>query len=406
MSAGVTGGRLDRLARGPAAWAAVIGVALALRLAFVFTAPPTIAWPDGRANEQAGWLLASEHRYTADFYLAPAYPVLIGAVYSVTGRNLFALRLVEAALATGTVVLIGVFGVALFSPAAGWLAAALAALHPVMAYLPIAHYAENLLLLQTVLAFGMLAFALRRPSVVRWLGAGALYGIALLGKPTLFTLLPGLAAGAFLQLRRHGWARMMRWGATFAAALALVILPWIVRNHQVHGRWFLITVGGGRVFWMGNNPAYTGGTTYFPVVPDSMRAVIARLPQPAQQENLYYEAGRRFIREHPGRAAWLYLLRVRNLWALFPRTHTRVPYSTSVTDWAQGTCSLAIFAGALLGLGRIASAGLVAFPLGILSYTLMISCYYTVLRYRMSVEVLLLWLAGVGWAALLERRRR
>ncbi len=120
MNAVPSAGWLDRLARRRLAWALVLAGALLARLAFVAMAPAGIPWADGRAYEAAGWALAAEHRYTADFFLPPAYPFFIAGVYSVTGRDLHALRLVEAGLSTATVALIGAFGAALLGPAPGW----------------------------------------------------------------------------------------------------------------------------------------------------------------------------------------------------------------------------------------------------------------------------------------------
>ena len=394
---------LEALARRRTVWALVLIAALATRMAFVTTAPNTIPWPDGRANELAGWRLASEHRYTADFFLTPAYPVFVGAVYSVTGRNLRALRVADASVSTVTVGLIGLFGALLLTPGAGLVAALLAAVHPVMAYLPIAHYTENLLLLLTTLAFGVTGLALLRPSNRRWLAAGVLFGLAMLSKPTVVLLLPGFALGAVLRLRPHGWGRLARWGALFAVALALTILPWMARCHRHEGRWYLISAGGGRVFWMGNNPGYRGTTSLSVAVPDSMMRAMEALPNYADQEATFYRAGMRFIREQPARAAQLYLMRLGNLWALYPRTQTRTGLSVALADWAQGVCSALLFAGALLGTRRSARAGLAAFPLGVVSCTLVLSCYYTVLRYRMSFEVLVIWLASLGITSWLGR---
>jgi len=70
----------------------------------------------------------------------------------------------------------------------------------------------------------------------------------------------------------------------------------------------------------------------------------------------------------------------------------------------MGAMSLLIYAGALLGLGIAVSRGYSAFPLAILTYTLACSMFLTVMRYRMGIEVLLLWLAGAGFAAVLDRR--
>lgn len=397
---------MDRLARSPRVWAALLAAALVVRLAFVETAPRAIEWADGRTYERAGWMLATEHRYIDNVHVPPGYPFFIAAVYSATGRDLAALRRVEAVLGTGTVALVGGFGATLFGPAAGLLAAVLAAFHPLWAFLPSTQYTENLLLFVSTLAFGTFALALSRGSAWRWALAGVCFGVAMLVKPAMTGLLPGFALGSALRLRREGPARLLRWGLAFAAAVAITLLPWMVRNHAHHGRWMLVSGGAGRSFYMGNNVNFTGETSIPPVFPDSLiRAVLAVRPAP-DQDRVFYQAGWRFIRENPRRAAELYALRLRNLWALVARPSTRTSYTRAASDWALGLCNLLIFAGVLLGLPRVVRSGWSAFPLGVLSASLMVSFYYVVLRYRVSFEVLLVWMAAIGWWGWLEGRRR
>ncbi len=397
-------GWLDALARRRASWVVVLAVALVVRLAFVVTAPRGIPWADGRAYEAAGWTLASEHRYVGSSYLPPGYIVFIAGVYSVAGHDLRALRLTEAVISTATVGLIGAFGAALLGPAAGLLAAVLAASHPILAFLPITQYIETLLLAVAVLAFGVFGSALQRPSALRFGSAGALFGVALLCKPALIAVLPGLALGTVARLWRRGLGSLVRWGALFTVALVVVVTPWIVRNHETYGRWFFVTTGGGKQFWMGNNPVYEGSTQVNPKPTGALADSLAACHSYAEQEQLFYREGRRFVREHPALAVRNYLLKLRNVWELYPQTQTRTRYSVPAADIVQAVASVILYAGAVAGISAIVAAGLGAFPLGIASYTLMVSMYLTVMRYRMAVEVLLLWMAGAGWAALLQRR--
>jgi len=46
--------------------------------------------------------------------------------------------------------------------------------------------------------------------------------------------------------------------------MAVLIAPWSYRNYQAFGQFALISTNGGVNFWMGNNPASTGGYTPLP----------------------------------------------------------------------------------------------------------------------------------------------
>jgi 4-amino-4-deoxy-L-arabinose transferase-like glycosyltransferase len=394
-------GRLTAFALRRDAWVALIAVSLVLRLAVVFTAPRVLLWPDGRYYESIAYRLATEHTYGDQTIYAPAYPTLIATVYGVFGRSLIALRVVEAVLATATVALVGAFGFALFGPLAGLVAATLAAIHPVMVLLPTTQYAENLILFVSALAFGQFALAVRSASSGRWLLAGGLFGLLTLVKPNAVAFLPGLAAGAVLALARNG-GPWLKAGTLFVLALAVTLAPWMVRNHRLHDRWFLVTTGGGRQFWLGNNADATGATNVNPTPPQWLVDSLYAHPD-RERESVYYREGWRYVREHPGRALKLYVAKMAGLWSLSPRSATRTAYSNRISNAAMALCSLVLYVGALIGLFRLRPHNVPFFPLAILSFTLMSSAFLMVMRYRMSFEVLLLWMAGVGIGGLVER---
>jgi 4-amino-4-deoxy-L-arabinose transferase-like glycosyltransferase len=396
--------RLERLARRRTTWIVLLSLALVVRLGFVLTAPRALLWSDGRHYEAIGWRLAAEGRYTGDAILPPLYPAFIAGVYAIAGRDVMALRVVEAVISTGTVALVGAGGVALLGGAAGLIAAALASFHPVLAFLPVTQHVDNLLVFLATLGFTAFVWSLRRPAAGRWLLTGGLLGLGMLCKPTLAAACPGLALGAVTRLWRSPRQLLV---ATVCGllGLGLVVGPWVVRNHRVYDRWFFITASGGRQLWMGNHSEATGSTRWNPEPTGALRDSVWSRENPVDRDRYYTGVALRWMREHPARALRLYLIKMGNLWALYPRTQTVTRYTVSAADWAQGVASVVVFAGALLGLGAALRRGLAVWPWAVLSYTLVASLVLTVMRYRMAVEVILLWLAGLGYASLLGRRR-
>ena len=396
--------RLERLARGKAAWIAVVCGGLAVRLAFLFTAPPGLPWPDGRAYELLGWRLLTEHHYAGGYILAPGYTYFIAGVYSIVGRNLFALRLVQVLLSTLAVGLAGRFGAACFTPAVGLVAAALLAFHPVIAFLPITQYIDDVLILVSVLVFGGMIACVRRPSVPRWLGLGALYGVFMLIKPVTMLYLPGLALGVALELRRTRAFRAA-YGIVFALALAAVLAPWTLRNYAEFGRFMPVSGGSERYLWMANNDEADGWHAGPPRMPDWVADSLAKRTDPFEQDRFLGQIARRFIREHPGRAFRLYVIRILNLWSPYPRPMTRTDYSNPAANWAMGLYSAVLFLGVLLGIRGLIRARLQFLLLGMLSYHLIAPVFITALRYRMSMEIILIWTAALGYVGWLSRGR-
>lgn len=381
-------------------WLAILAAALAARLAFVAFMPPVIMWADGREYDAVARLLVDHGTYGLQALRPPGYPTLIAAVYSVFGKNLLALRLVEVVLGTLSVALIGLIGTRLFGRRAGLIAAALAALHPVLAFLPSTEFPENFAVLVIVLALGAAFAGLRQGGAWGWAAAsGALFGIATLIRPNIVTLLPGFALGAVFMLarERRGWVVPV---AACCAALALTLAPWIVRNHHVHGRWAFVSTGGGRQFWCGNSPQTTGSTLVIPMPDSTMREAFRHVSSEYAMDAYYYSKGMEFVRAHPARAAWLYVTRFANLFALYPETVTHT-FINRWSRWAQGISSIVIYLGVLLSLRRWKREPALWPMVGaIVTFALVNALFFMNLRYRMAFEPCLLLMAGLGWAGL------
>ncbi|NOT34364.1 MAG: hypothetical protein HOP12_09365, partial [Candidatus Eisenbacteria bacterium] len=232
---------------------------------------------------------------------------------------------------------------------------------------------------------------------------GALMGIAVLIRPNAVLLLPGFAVAAAIQLAgaRRAWLGPV---LIAAAAFVVVLTPWTLRNHHVHGRWFFVASGGGRALWLGNNERTTGRAGSI-MLPDSAFSVrLAREPDELAMDRGFRDEALAWMREHPGRAVALYFVRLGSLFALYPETYTRAPFLEHTARLAQGTLTVVVFVGALLGLMALSGSPIRAPILGaIVGFALVNAMFFCVLRYRMPFEPLLLWLAGHGWASRLWR---
>jgi 4-amino-4-deoxy-L-arabinose transferase-like glycosyltransferase len=384
-------------------WIAILCAALAARLTFVAVAPPEILARDAQEYEAMARLLLERGTYGTHTLRPPGYPTLIAAVYALFGPRVVVLRVIEALLGTLAVGLIGAAGTRLFGRRAGLVSGALAALHPVLAYLPSIQYSENTLVLVVALAWLALFEAGRRGGLRRWALSGVLWGVALLIRPNTVLMVPGLAAGLALALARERRAWLAP-ALACAAAAALVVTPWIVRNHRVHGEWYFIATGGGRQLWVGNNPRAEADSRVAGFHLDSlMEAETRALPNQVEMERYFYRKGLDYMREHPGRAVILYLRELRNLFAFYPETRTG-RHINAASRTAQGLASAVLFAGVLLALSRIRSEpGLWPLAGSVASYALGSAFFFTIMRYRMTVEPGLLWMAGAGWSLALAR---
>lgn len=381
-------------------WWALLAAAFALRAAAAWHLPRQILFPDGMEYEAVARHLLAHGNYGLQTLRPPGYPTLIAAVYALFGPNLLALRLVEAALGTLAVGVLGAVGHRLLGPRAALVTMVLAAFSPLLVLLPATQYSENTLLLLLALAQGGLFLAWRGRGLAGWALAGVLLGLVLLVRPNLVLVLPGLALGFGLLLARARRAWLAP-AAVCGLAAALTVTPWIARNHRVHGHWYFIATGGGRQFWSANNPRADAKSDRL-VLPDSiLQGELALLPDDVSRERHLYRRGLDFVRGNPRRAATLYALELRNLFSLYPVTLTRVAFVGPGVRLAQSFVSLAVFLGALLAMrGLRRTPPLWPMVGGIASFALGQALFFTVMRYRVAIEPLLLWMAGWGWSTL------
>ncbi len=231
-------------------WLALFGLALAARLLYAASLPPTAPLQSVDAQGYhtlalnllagRGFTLNTAPPFVPDAIRTPLYPAFIAAVYAVSGRSPTHVAVVQAVVDALTALVI----VAVVRRLAGgggwaWAAGALYALNPT------AWRFSNELLTETVLAsvitWLLWAFVrywqTRRPS---WLVAcGALCALALLVKPNV-VLLPAIVAFAVLLLPRQGSASQWRRLAPALIVLAVagvLVFPWLARNRLVFGRW-------------------------------------------------------------------------------------------------------------------------------------------------------------------------
>jgi hypothetical protein len=159
-----------------------------------------------------------------------------------------------------------------------------------------------------------------RPTAGRALAAGMLCGVTVLVRLTFGLALPFLAATL---LARRAWLRN---GLLMAAGVAVVLLPWVVRNHGVVGSW---TVGtdSGRALWNGNNPEtfshYPAGSideserkAWYGLPAAVRRPILDLTGDEVAQDRIFLGRAGANIAADPAGAAWGGVRKASALWSL------------------------------------------------------------------------------------------
>jgi 4-amino-4-deoxy-L-arabinose transferase-like glycosyltransferase len=237
--------------RAPAAAWVILAAALVVRIAFFasahFQASTAI---DPLDYERHAVSIAHGHGYPSSpiagphspsAYRPPAYPYFLGALYAVTGFHRDAVRLIQLVLlGLASVALVGVVATRLAGRRAGLAAMALAAVFP-----PLIAFQSTLLSEALVVPLELAAIAavlrFRDTRGYRWVGvAGVLAGLLALTRLNMAVLIPVLAAAAWLP-PTGGGRRRLTGPALLLAAAALTIAPWTVRNAVVMHRFIPIS---------------------------------------------------------------------------------------------------------------------------------------------------------------------
>ena len=229
-----------------------------------------------------GWaraIVAGQAPVHLPFDEAPGFAYFVALVYSIVGRSLLGVVLVQAVLGAGACAAIAAVAERVGGARAGWLAGGIAALYGPFIYFTGQLEPAALAVCATSLALAATPAPDARPR--RWILAGAAWALALTIRTELVLALPFAAAQAWLTAGR----RMAVRAALVPAALLVVSLAanTIASRHPV-----LLTNGAGINLWLGNNPDADGVNPFVHGrLAEVVREVEASTPDPVERDRAF-----------------------------------------------------------------------------------------------------------------------
>jgi len=332
------------------------------------------------------------------------YVLYLAGVYAVVGVHPLAARLLQALVA-------GVLG-----PWLAWrlgrrvatetvalAAAAITALYIYFIYYSAALMTEIFFILAVLAALERALALAERPSWGRALQLGLALGLAALLRQLILAFVPCLLLWLLWQARGR-----VRWGQLLAPLLviALLILPWTVRNYRVFHRFVLLNTNAGFAFFWANHPIYgydfpgllpPDGPSYQDLIPMELRHL-----DEAAMERALMQRALGFIWEDPGRYLLLSLSKTREYFKFWPSA------ASGVVSNVSRVLSFGLFLPFMLyGLVRAARdwRRWSLLYLFVAVYTLIHLLSWALVRYRLPVDAVLIVFAGVAVQGLLERMR-
>ncbi|MGQ9768881.1 MAG: ArnT family glycosyltransferase, partial [Anaerolineae bacterium] len=323
------------------------------------------------------------------------YTLYLAGVYAVAGAHPLIARLLQALVA-------GVLGPWLAwrlgrrvaGEAVGLAAAGITAAYIYFIYYSAALMTETFFILAVLWALDRAMALAERPTLRTALQLGLTLGLATLLRQLILAFVPFLLLWLVWQ-----WHGRVRWGMLLAplVVIGLLILPWTVRNYRAFGHFVLLNTNAGYAFFWANHPIYgsdfpgllpADGPSYQDLIPAELR----HLDEAALDQALLRQ-GVRFVLDDPGRYLLLSLSKTREYFKFWPSAGSGLISNVSRVS------SFGLFLPFMLyGLVRAARhwRRWSLLYLFVAIYTLIHLLSWTLIRYRLPVDAVLLVFAGVA----------
>lgn len=363
------------------------------------------------------------------------YTLYLAGVYTVVGMQPLIARLIQALIA-GLLHpwLTWRIGRRLFGVKAGIIAAALSAVYIYFFYYAGALITETFYLISILWTFDVATRILFHSTdnqgrqttnpvpLPLWIELGVAIGLSGLLRQLFLIFAPFLCSWLWwnlpvqqltttsvsARLRQTLRSPVIRNLAVTGAIVVLLIAPWTLRNYYAFGTFVPLNTNAGFALYWGNHPIH--GTHFISLLNDGQyRALIPEELLPLNEAALdraLLERGIGFITAEPGRFGWLSLSRIAEYFKFWPTSE-----SGMVSNFARvGSFGLLLpfmlyglwqsFALVRTPVSSAVSSSLILLYLFMLIYTGIHLASWTLIRYRLPVDLLLILFAGRGIAGL------
>jgi 4-amino-4-deoxy-L-arabinose transferase-like glycosyltransferase len=362
--------------------------------------------------------LAAGHGFSSPYWqetgptawLTPVYPVLVAGVFRVFGihtpHSFFAIVFLNILCSAAACVPIFYAGKRVGGLAVGSGAAWLWAIFPNAVIIPYEWVWDTSLaaLLMATILWATLEFA-ETQSVRGWCGYGLLWGYALMTNPSLGSVLPVLLGWAAYRAWKQGSLHLSR--PLLACGIAvLCCVPWTVRNYLTFHRFIPLRSNFAFELWLGNNEQFDEQSQVVPAANPERFEIrnYIHMGETAFMQDKWRRATA-FIKTHPGLEAILFARRFVATWIGLEKPIEGFRNADSPLARLALISNTLAAIGALCGiLALVRSRNPYAFPLAVcpIVYPVIYYVTHTSLRYRHPIDPVVLLLAAVALAAVLQ----
>lgn len=340
------------------------------------------------------------------------YTFFLSGIYKLLGSAPLAARLLQV-LVVGILhpYLAYLIGRHIFGQRVGLVAAALTAFYSYFVY-----YAATLMTepfyITSILASLYLTIRLAEAKASReqlWLavGLGLTLGITILLRQLFVLFVPLLLLWLLWAGHRHSGRWLLSSAIIVGAIIAAMILPFTIYNYLRFDRFVLLNTNAGYAFFWANHPVY--GTQYQPLLDDYVSLVPDELRQldEAALDQALLQRGVRIVLEDPVRYALLSFSRIPVYFMFWPSSD-----SETISNFARVSSFGILWPFMLLGMyfaflrcksSAIISSQVTLLFLFVVAYSLIHLLSWSLIRYRLPVDAVLLVFAALAILELVSR---
>jgi hypothetical protein len=346
------------------------------------------------------------------------YTLYLATIYSLVGYHPLVARLLQAILA-GLLMpwLVYRLGRYNFNYKVGLVGAGLAAI-----YIYFVYYAATLMT-ETFYIIGILwildlAVRLGQPTNQtpnpylkrQWLWLGLALGLTVLLRQAFLLFIPVLFGWLLWRSYRYQAHSLLQMIGTLVGAtviLLLLIAPWTIRNYRAFDTFVLLNTNAGFAFFWGNHPVH--GYNFISILPPDGPSYQELIPpelaglNEAELDRALLKRGLAFIQAEPGRYLILSVSRFEDYFKFWPALDSSLISNVSRV-LSFGLLLPFMLYGFFYYLRRSLSSEALILYLFIVVYTTIHLLSWTLIRYRLPIDAVLLIFAGAALVKLHPKR--
>lgn len=325
-------------------------------------------------------------------YYSASMSLMLGLIYWIFGYYPLAARLIMGVLSTAVVGLLYLLSRHIFNERVALVTAALAAVYSYLIFYGVTLVTETPFIFGLLIALYLCYEIVENPSPAKWLGLGLALAVTVLFRMAVIFFIPFLLAWVFYRQAKHRFYVVLP-----VLAIVLAVMPFTIRNYMLWGQFELLETQFGHVFWNGNHPDHNGDFHPFKVFP--IPEDVLALDNDSKITKALLAMGVENVLNDPGHFILLTITRLREFFKFWP-TADSSPLANLVRIFSFGL----LWPVALAGIAFSLRQWRVLSPLWLfmLLHTGVYGSSWTMIRYRVPLDAILVIFAGLAVTVLVE----